>query len=66
MHERISDELTWRQYAKGLGIRLRRLCDQRGLSQERVASDAGLSTVQYRRLESEASPGPRPTPPPRP
>lgn len=62
MHERISDELTWRQYAKGLGIRLRRLRDQRGLSQERVASDAGLSTVQYQRLESGGFAGPTPNP----
>lgn len=48
---RIESNLRRRRDDRGLGIRLRRLRDKRGLSQERVASDAGLSTVQYQRLE---------------
>ncbi|RSX51387.1 XRE family transcriptional regulator [Bifidobacterium goeldii] len=41
----------WAKYSQELGFTLRRLRGARGFSQERVASDAGMSKVQYQRLE---------------
>lgn len=52
MPQRVSEDLTWDDYAKTVGMNLRRLRVARGLSQERVAFDAGLSKIQYQRIEN--------------
>ena len=45
------DSKEWARYAKELGVNLQRLRVERGLTQERVAYDAGLSRYQYQRME---------------
>lgn len=45
------DSKEWAKYAKELGVNLQRLRVERGLTQERVAYDAGLSRYQYQRME---------------
>lgn len=41
----------WQQYAAELGVALARALAGSGLSQERVAHAAGISTFTYRKLE---------------
>jgi DNA-binding XRE family transcriptional regulator len=49
---------TWIEYTAALGVALARARARRGLSQERVAHAAGLSTFTYRKLEKgESNPG---------
>ncbi len=49
---------AWTEYAAALGLALARARARRGLSQERVAHAAGLSTFTYRKLEKgESNPG---------
>lgn len=51
-------EEEWRRYATDLGHALARARSARGLSQERVAHAAGISTFTYRKLEKgESNPG---------
>lgn len=45
----------WVDYARELGIRLHRERIRKGLSQERLASAAGITTFTYRKLEKGAS-----------
>ena len=45
------DSKEWARYAKELGVNLQRLRVERGLTQERVAYDAGLSRYQDPRME---------------
>ena len=52
MPHQVSEELTWEEYAKVIGMTIRRIRVNRGFSQERVAFDAGLSKTQYQRIES--------------
>lgn len=48
----------WETYARELGINLARAREASGLSQERVAHAAGISTFTYRKLEKgESNPG---------
>ncbi|PJM73062.1 transcriptional regulator [Bifidobacterium primatium] len=48
----------WREYVKRLGVNLQRARQQRRLSQERVAYDAGLSRYTYQKFEKgESMPG---------
>jgi transcriptional regulator with XRE-family HTH domain len=48
----------WQNYARDLGIQLARAREAVGLSQERVAHAAGISTFTYRKLEKgESNPG---------
>lgn len=48
----------WERYARELGINLNRAREASGLSQERVAHAAGISTFTYRKLEKgESNPG---------
>jgi transcriptional regulator with XRE-family HTH domain len=45
-------------YAREFGLRLQRLRMQRGLSQEKVAHVAGISTFTYQKFEKgESNPG---------
>lgn len=49
---------AWEIYARELGVNLHRARDNSGLSQERVAHAAGISTFTYRKLEKgESNPG---------
>jgi transcriptional regulator with XRE-family HTH domain len=49
---------SWEVYARELGINLLRAREVSGLSQERVAHAAGISTFTYRKLEKgESNPG---------
>lgn len=49
---------VWTAYVGRLGVALARARAERGLSQERVAHAAGLSTFTYRKLEKgESNPG---------
>lgn len=49
---------SWTRYVRELGVALSRARARRGLSQERVASAAGLSAFTYRKLEKgESNPG---------
>lgn len=49
---------AWSDYVGRLGIALARARAARGLSQERLAHAAGLSTFTYRKLEKgESNPG---------
>ena len=50
MNENTSD-LGWNEYAKELGLRLQKARQEAGLSQEKVAHAAGISTYTYRKLE---------------
>ncbi len=53
-----SSEDRWRAYAADLGCALARARRATGLSQERVAHAAGISTFTYRKLEKgESNPG---------
>jgi DNA-binding XRE family transcriptional regulator len=48
----------WERYARELGVNLARARDISGLSQERVAHAAGISTFTYRKFEKgESNPG---------
>jgi transcriptional regulator with XRE-family HTH domain len=48
----------WELYARDLGINLLRAREASGLSQERLAHAAGVSTFTYRKLEKgESNPG---------
>lgn len=48
----------WTDYVEALGVALARARAHRGLSQERVAHAAGISTFTYRKLEKgESNPG---------
>lgn len=48
----------WLQYARQLGVNLARAREASGLSQERIAHAAGISTFTYRKLEKgESNPG---------
>ena len=49
---------AWDRYARELGTRLHRLRVERGLSQERLAAAADVTTFTYRKLEKgESNPG---------
>lgn len=50
MTEKTSDQ-AWRSYAVELGVRLQLARQESGLSQEKVAHAAGISTFTYRKLE---------------
>ncbi len=51
-------EGEWETYAAGLGHRLLRARQARGLSQERVAHEAGISAYTYQKFEKgESKPG---------
>jgi transcriptional regulator with XRE-family HTH domain len=48
----------WERYARELGVNLNRARKAGGLSQERAAHAAGISTFTYRKLEKgESNPG---------
>lgn len=48
----------WEAYARQLGINLGRAREASGLSQERLAHAAGISTFTYRKMEKgESNPG---------
>lgn len=48
----------WNDYARELGLSMQRLRELRGLSQERVAYDSGLSRYTYQKFEKgESMPG---------
>ncbi|WP_159501697.1 helix-turn-helix domain-containing protein [Microbacterium sp. 18062] len=52
------DSLAWDEFARELGLNLQRARAQRGISQERAAHAAGISTFTYRKLEKgESNPG---------
>jgi len=49
---------TWDDYARQLGVNLQRARAARGISQERVAHAAGISSYTYRKLEKgDSNPG---------
>lgn len=49
---------AWELYARELGVNLLRARSERGISQERAAHAAGISTFTYRKLEKgESNPG---------
>ncbi len=49
---------TWDEFAKQLGRNLLRLREQRGMSQERVAHEAGIASYTYQKFEKgESRPG---------
>lgn len=49
---------SWTSYVRELGVALAKARARRGLSQERVAHAAGLSTFTYRKLEKgDSNPG---------
>lgn len=50
-----SGDTGWTSYVRDLGVRLHRERIDRGLSQERLASAAGVSAFTYRKLEKGAS-----------
>ena len=50
-----TSDAEWRSFAQGLGVRLRQLRLEAGLSQEEVASRANLSRFIYRQYESGES-----------
>lgn len=48
----------WERYVRELGVNLAKARHHSGLSQERVAHAAGISTFTYRKLEKgESNPG---------
>lgn len=48
----------WEAYARELGIKLGRAREAAGISQERLAHAAGISTFTYRKMEKgESNPG---------
>ena len=63
MAERINADMDWTQYTREFEMNLRRIRAQRGYSQERVAYDAGMSRLQYQRLEGGGSSKDRPANP---
>jgi transcriptional regulator with XRE-family HTH domain len=49
---------AWERYARELGLRLQRLRVAKGLSQERLAAAANISSFTYRKLEKgQSNPG---------
>lgn len=46
---------SWEAFARDLGLRLQRARAATGLSQEKVAHAAGISTFTYRKLEKGES-----------
>lgn len=51
-------EGEWWEYAHALGLKLQRARLAKGLSQEAVAQDAGISTFTYQKFEKgESRPG---------
>lgn len=49
---------TWDEYARELGLNLQRARAAKGISQERAAHAAGISSYTYRKLEKgESNPG---------
>lgn len=49
---------SWDDYAREVGINLQRARAAKGVSQERAAHAAGISTFTYRKLEKgESNPG---------
>jgi len=49
---------SWEAFARELGLRLQRARAATGLSQEKIAHAAGISTFTYRKLEKgESNPG---------
>lgn len=49
---------AWELYVRELGVNLLRVRKDRGISQERAAHAAGISTFTYRKLEKgESNPG---------
>lgn len=63
MAERITADMDWTQYTREFEMNLRRIRAQRGFSQERVAYDAGMSRLQYQRLEGGGASTDRPANP---
>ena len=63
MAERINADMDWTQYTREFEMNLRRIRAQRGFSQERVAYDAGMSRLQYQRLEGGGASTDRPANP---
>ncbi|MFQ8945623.1 helix-turn-helix domain-containing protein [Bifidobacterium adolescentis] len=63
MAERINADMDWTQYTREFEMNLRRIRAQRGFSQERVAYDAGMSRLQYQRLEGGGASNDRPANP---
>lgn len=52
------DSDPWVAYARALGVRLHQERVRRGLTQERLAVAAGITTFTYRKLEKgESNPG---------
>jgi DNA-binding XRE family transcriptional regulator len=55
---RMTAEDDWNAYARALGANLHRAREAAGLTQERVAHAAGISTFTYQKLEKgESNPG---------
>lgn len=53
-----SSEQAWNSYARELGINLLRAREAKGLSQERIAHAAGISSYTYQKYEKgESKPG---------
>lgn len=51
-------EEAWTRYARELGVSLHRARIDRGITQERLAVAAGITTFTYRKLEKgESNPG---------
>lgn len=51
-------DISWTTYARELGLNLRRIRTERGLSQERVAHLAGIAGFTYQKFEKgESRPG---------
>ncbi|KAA8829711.1 helix-turn-helix domain-containing protein [Bifidobacterium myosotis] len=46
---------SWNQYVRELGLNMQRIRISRGLSQERVAYEAGLSRYTYQKFEKGES-----------
>ena len=63
MAERLNADLDWTKYTREFEMNLRRIRAQRGFSQERVAYDAGMSRLQYQRLEGGGASTDRPANP---
>ncbi|WP_300766773.1 helix-turn-helix transcriptional regulator [uncultured Bifidobacterium sp.] len=55
MAQQLFTDEQWADYATLFGRNLQRLRNQKGISQERIAHDAGMSRSQYQRLESGAN-----------
>ena len=58
MPQRPQDSEPWDKYARELGVRLHQARIEHGLTQERLAVAAGITTFTYRKLEKgESNPG---------